>query len=119
MGIDQKFWRSIAGLNGFLAVVMGAIATHAIDGVQASAMAEKASIYQLIHAAVLLGVADKDDKILAISRWMFLLGIIFFCGSLYLRSLLGWDAATKVAPLGGVSFMLGWILIFLFPVKKK
>jgi uncharacterized membrane protein YgdD (TMEM256/DUF423 family) len=119
MRVDQKFWQSMAGLNGFLAVVMGAIAAHAIDGVQAAAMAEKASIYQLIHAVVLLGLADKDNKILVISRWMFLLGIIFFCGSLYLRSFLGWDAAIKVAPLGGVSFMLGWILIFLFPFKKK
>jgi len=115
----QKLWRAIAGLNGFLAVVMGAIAAHTIDGVQNAAMAEKASIYQLIHALVLLELADKNDKILAVARWMFLLGIFFFCGSLYVRCLVGWDAATMVAPLGGISFMLGWIVISLFRIKEK
>jgi uncharacterized membrane protein YgdD (TMEM256/DUF423 family) len=119
MKVDQKFWRSMAGLNGFLAMAMGAIAAHAIDGAQAVAMVDKASIYQLIHASVLLGLADRDNKILAIARWMFLLGILFFCGSLYLRSLFGWEAATKVAPAGGVSFMLGWILIALSRLKEK
>jgi uncharacterized membrane protein YgdD (TMEM256/DUF423 family) len=92
---------------------MGAIGAHAIADAQMAALAEKASIYQLIHAVLLLWLADRQGKGFRLARWIVLAGIILFCGSLYLKALTGWSEATRLAPLGGISFMAGWVLIAL------
>jgi uncharacterized membrane protein YgdD (TMEM256/DUF423 family) len=42
---------------------------------------------------------------------VFLAGIILFCGTLYLKALAILPVATKLAPLGGISFMVGRFLI--------
>jgi len=111
MQSNERCWRGIAGVNGFLAIVMGAVAAHAIADAPLAAIAEKASLYQLIHAVVLLWLADKSGKSFGLVRWLFLTAIILFCGTLYLKALTGWASATTLAPLGGISFMAGWIMI--------
>ena len=40
--------------------------------------------------------------------WLFIAGIIFFSGSLYLLSLSGIKILGAVAPIGGVCFLAGW-----------
>ena len=113
-----NFWIGVAGLNGFMAVAMGAVAAHAIADAAAASMANKASLYQLIHAVVLVAMASRSDKALCVASWVFLLGISLFCGSLYLRALMGWDAVTTVAPAGGVSLMIGWLLLSVAALRN-
>ena len=98
---------------------MGAVAAHAIADAHAAAMAEKASLYQLIHAVLLLWLADRQGKIFGLARWVFMAGIILFCGSLYLKAISGWAEATALAPLGGISLMAGWLLIVLASSKAE
>ena len=109
--LNEKCWRGIAGVNGFLAIVMGAIAAHAIADAHAAAMAERASLYQLIHAVLFLWLADRQGRIFGLARWVFMAGILLFCGSLYLKAMTGWAEATALAPLGGISLMTGWLMI--------
>ena len=113
MFFNIKGWQRIAGLNGFIAIAMGAVAAHAIADAHLSELAERASIYQLIHSVVLLWLADRHGKSIALARWVFLTGIILFCGSLYLKGMTGWPSATVLAPTGGISFMTGWLLVAL------
>jgi uncharacterized membrane protein YgdD (TMEM256/DUF423 family) len=47
---------------------------------------------------------------LALSGAAFLAGVALFCGSLYWLALTG-TSAGPVAPLGGMSFIAGWILL--------
>jgi uncharacterized membrane protein YgdD (TMEM256/DUF423 family) len=108
---DQTFWRGIAGFNGFLAVAMGAVAAHAIADPQLAALAEKASLYQLIHTLVILYLAERPGKVAYFARWLFLAAIFLFCGSLYLKALSGGAVSTALAPAGGISFMAGWLLL--------
>ena len=107
----EKLWLRIAGLNGFIAIVMGAIAAHGVSDVHAASMADKASLYQLIHSVVLLWLASVEGKCFMLARLLIISGIILFCGSIYLKALSGWENATAVAPLGGVSFMIAWLVI--------
>ena len=102
-------WRITAGLSGFSAIVMGAVAAHAVADTHLSALAKHASIYQLLHSLLLLWLAGQTGKTFSIARWLILSGIVFFCGSLYLKALTGLPAT--FAPMGGVSFMAGWLAV--------
>jgi uncharacterized membrane protein YgdD (TMEM256/DUF423 family) len=48
----------------------------------------------------------------------FLAGIVFFSGSLYLLALTGMKWLGAVTPLGGVSFLVGWVWLVLAPSAK-
>ena len=119
MQIDKKIWQCVAGFNGFVAIVMGAIAAHALADTHMAAMAEKASLYQLIHAVLLLWLADRKGQFFTFARYLFLAGIILFCGTLYIKALTGWALVNKLAPTGGMSFMAGWLMIVIGSYKDK
>lgn len=108
VSVTQK-WQAFAGLNGFMAIAMGAAGAHAASSPYAASLIDKASHYQLVHALLLLWLCERDGKWLAISRWLIATGIVLFCGSLYLKGLDWLPAATALAPLGGSSFMAAWI----------
>jgi uncharacterized membrane protein YgdD (TMEM256/DUF423 family) len=123
----EKTFGIIASIYGMLAVMLGAFGAHALksklDDYQ-HAIFEKAVSYQFYHVAALLAVAFLSSKIesktLLYSGWFFAAGILFFSGSLYLlatRSLLGMDALTPIlgpiTPLGGLCFIVGWVLLIL------
>jgi uncharacterized membrane protein YgdD (TMEM256/DUF423 family) len=82
-------------------------------GSSIATLVETASLYELIHAAVLLWLCDAPGRYARAARWLFLIGTLLFCGTLYLKALMGWEAVVRLAPIGGVSFMLGWLLIAL------
>lgn len=112
----MRAWVVVAGLNGLLAVGMGAYAAHGLAGdAYLQGLGERASQYQLLHALALLA-ADRlaaDGRRLAHgAAALFLAGIVLFAGSLYWRALSGAPLPLPmVTPTGGVSFMLGWLVL--------
>ena len=46
-----------------------------------------------------------------LAGWLFLTGILLFSGSLYLLTLAGLRWMGAITPLGGVAFILGWVLL--------
>jgi uncharacterized membrane protein YgdD (TMEM256/DUF423 family) len=67
-------------------------------------------------ALVLVGIiADRREKskLLATAAILFAGGIFLFSGSLYAMTLLSssWKWLGAITPLGGLSFILGWILL--------
>ena len=120
MQSDERMWGVVAGLSGFVAIVMGAVGAHAVADAHAAALVETASIYELVHAVVILRLCDARGRYLSWARWAFLIGTALFCGTIYLKASAEWDAAVRLAPLGGVSFMLGWLLIALeYGTRKR
>lgn len=111
-------WIILAGLNGMLAVGMGAYAAHGFAAdPYAQALAERASHYQLLHALALVA-ADRlaaDHRRLAHgAALLFLAGTVLFCGSLYLKAVTGGPLAVPlVTPAGGIAFMAGWLALAL------
>jgi uncharacterized membrane protein YgdD (TMEM256/DUF423 family) len=112
-------WVAIAAVLGFLAVALGAIAAHAISDPKAVVALEKAALYQLIHAVVLLFASQLNGRLIQLSRWVILIGVVLFCGSIELKYLLNVQDATVLAPSGGLCLMLGWIMLGMSGFWKK
>ena len=104
-------WGAIAALLGLTAVALGAVAAHAVADPQAAQALERASLYQLIHAVVLLYATGLSGKWALLARSMLLVGIVLFCGSIEVKYLLSLPQVVVVAPTGGVALMLGWLML--------
>ncbi|MFV1850731.1 MAG: DUF423 domain-containing protein [Thalassospira sp.] len=109
----------MAGLNGAMAVGLGAFAAHGMAGSDmdyARGLLEKGAHYQLVHAVALAAIAAlvhhvPDEKFLRLSAYAMLAGILFFCGSLYVIAFTGMSVFGAVAPIGGFAFIGGWLLL--------
>lgn len=106
--------RRIAAVLGLLAVALGAFGAHGLKELLAqhgtTAIWEKAVFYHFIHAVMLFVLAER--KVLPRLAWVcFLAGILIFSGSLYLLAVTGWGWLGAVTPLGGLSFLGGWLAL--------
>ncbi|OSQ38963.1 DUF423 domain-containing protein [Thalassospira mesophila] len=116
----------LAGISGMCAVALGAFATHGMAGEEMSyarELVEKGAHYQLIHAVVIVAVAAlalfrPSIRLLSLANAAFLLGTVLFCGSLYAIAFSGVKAFGMVAPLGGISFMAGWLMLAIAGFKS-
>jgi uncharacterized membrane protein YgdD (TMEM256/DUF423 family) len=101
----------IAAAAGLLAMALGAFGAHALKGLLGhngtAAIWEKAVFYHFIHAVMLFVLAERKP-FPAVAWWSFLIGIVFFSGSLYLLAVTNVLWLGAVTPIGGVSFLVGW-----------
>lgn len=116
----ERTFLILSGLNGFLAVALGAFGAHGLrswlaaadDGPRRLELWQTASSYHLTHALALglaayvatrsqLGVAN-------LSGYCFQAGIVLFSGSLYALTLTGVKQLGAITPLGGLCFLVGW-----------
>lgn len=108
-----------ASLSGFLAVALGAFGAHALKSVLSSDMFsvyQTAVEYHLIHSVLLFVVSVlmvTHGNLLWLKRSAIAIawGILLFSGSLYLLTLSGIKLLGMVTPLGGVSLLLGWLML--------
>lgn len=115
-------------IHGFLAVALGAFAAHALEDMlddYSAGIWDTAIQYQMFHAValVLVGVLMSkaifgEVKQLKIAMYCFNAGIIFFAGSLMALALTGIGVLGAITPIGGVLFLIGWIMIITTVVKK-
>ena len=109
----------LAAINGFLAVGLGAFAAHGLQSRLSPELIntfQTAVQYHMYHALALLGVGalllhQPGQVLLKYSAGLFMLGIILFCGSLYVLSLSGIRWLGIITPFGGVAFLVGWALL--------
>jgi uncharacterized membrane protein YgdD (TMEM256/DUF423 family) len=102
----------IAAVVGLLGVALGAFGAHGLKELLArnetAAIWEKAVFYHLIHAVMLFILGGRAP--LQTGPWFsFLGGIVFFSGSLYLLALTKILWLGAITPLGGLSFLAGWL----------
>ena len=68
--------------------------------------------YHLIHALGLLAVSWAASRWPSVwvgaAGWLFIAGIVFFSGSLYLLAITGTRWLGAITPIGGVCFLIGW-----------
>ena len=98
-----------------LAVALGAYAAHAAKGAahpEAARLLQTAVLYQLVHGIGLLvaGVLSRfgASRCLAAAAGLHALGIVLFCGSLWVLAFAG-QSLGPTAALGGLAFIAGWI----------
>jgi uncharacterized membrane protein YgdD (TMEM256/DUF423 family) len=108
-----------AAISGFVGVAMGAFGAHGLRGQRAPellAAFQTGVQYLLWHALALLLIAElwrryPDSSLLRWSAVAMAAGIVLFSGSLFLLVLTEQRWLGMVTPFGGVSFMLGWLLL--------
>ncbi len=126
--MDRKnLWLIIGAFNGAFAVLAGAYGAHIIDaGWPDSPLLitfQKAVRYQMYHAFALVIVAllarNIQLKMVDISGWLFLLGIVLFSGSLYIIVFTGMQWIEFLTPIGGFAFTFGWLGLMYVGFKSK
>ncbi|MBT7815157.1 MAG: DUF423 domain-containing protein [Polaribacter sp.] len=111
---------------GLSAVILGAFGAHALKEILTAEQLlsfETAVRYQMYHAIVLLfvnvfeGFSAKQKNVISI---LFIMGVLFFSGSIYLIQLTSITAKSIwfVTPLGGFFFIIGWVSMMVIFIKK-
>lgn len=108
---------TFAAVFGFYGVATGAIAAHTIPDAYAAARVSTATIYALIHAAVLIGWHSKGWQEIFVKS-LFVCGVVLFSGSLTLTYAAGMSSVTKLAPIGGTFLLLGWFCLILVSIHS-
>ena len=109
----------VAALSGFLAVALGAFGAHGLKSVLAPDMMtvyQTGVEYHLTHSILwvlvsALSVLDSSNPWLKRSGVALGVGILLFSGSLYLLTLTGMKSLGVITPFGGVSLLLGWLML--------
>lgn len=117
----ERTSRVAAGLLGATAVVLGALGAHGVEMTDTQqANWELAVQYQLLHAVALLALSamPTPGRLRRLTVAAFLLGVVLFCGALYLPPLVGETSLTKVAPWGGTLLIAGWVLVVLDALRR-
>jgi uncharacterized membrane protein YgdD (TMEM256/DUF423 family) len=122
----MKLFLILGAVNAMLAVMLGAFGAHALE----AKLTERNMLhvyqtgvqYQMYHALALLVVGVLLGKwpastLLNGAGWSFFIGIILFSGSLYALSNTGMKFFGPITPLGGLAFIVGWILLIVSVVK--
>ena len=127
-------WIAVGAVCGLLAVGFGAFGAHGLEDHFAKlsetdpALAVKrlgnwqtAAQYHLHHsiAIVLAGLLlqSRGSRLAGYSAACFTFGILIFSGCLYTLVLTEVKVLGAVVPLGGLSFMAGWILLAIAAIR--
>lgn len=120
----MKVFLLLGVINGFLAVALGAFGAHGLEGKVTDHMLsiwEKAVNYQMFHTMALLVTGVLAMKIQSASinwaGWLFFAGIVLFSGSLYFYSTTGIKSLAMITPFGGLTFLIGWVILGYTIVK--
>ena len=110
---------AFGAISGCLVVILGAFGAHGLKDVfneYGKSIYEKAVFYHMFHtmAILLVGLIEKIQPgiQLSVAGWVFILGIILFSGSLYILSVTGIKLLGMITPIGGVLFIIGWVILF-------
>jgi len=127
----NKIFLIIGTILAGLAVALGAFGAHGLKklvGPETISTYQTGVQYQMYHALalLLLGVLYErsQSSLINFAGFFFIAGVVLFSGSLYL--LVSLKAMNKLditgigimTPIGGLLFIVGWILLLISLVKK-
>ncbi|XP_058800274.1 transmembrane protein 256-like [Phymastichus coffea] len=106
----------LAAISGAAAVILGAYGSHKSysleeKGEERRRVFDTASRYHFIHTLALLGLPMCRKP--RIAGTFMISGIFLFCGTCYFYAFTGDKSFSKLTPLGGTCFILGWLGMFL------
>ncbi len=121
-------YTKIGALTAMLSVIFGAFGAHLLeDRLTADALEvyDTAVQYHMFHAIGILLIALLAERLPSqkLALWaarLHLIGIVLFSGSLYALALSGVKVLGAITPIGGVTFIAGWLCMALAarPAKK-
>ncbi|AOD15770.1 DUF423 domain-containing protein [Xanthomonas fragariae] len=100
-----------------VAVGLSAYASHGVSDALVQSRLQLASLYAFGHGAVLTVLATTETRALGrVGLSLLLLGTLLFAGSLVGGALPQWP--TSLAPIGGFSLMLGWVVLAIGALRR-
>ena len=133
----SRRWLAVGALVGAIGVTLGAFGAHVLpeylsnlgytddDLTRRVDIFDTAIHYQLIHALALvftgLALEHRTTAWWRFAAWAFLLGVILFCGSLKVLTVVGssWNWLGMVAPIGGVLMIVGWAALAVGALRRS
>jgi len=121
----ERLFFAAGALMGALGVAFGAFGAHGLRARVTPDLLriwETGAHYHLIHALALIAAAwaiQRFPGALSVAAgWCFLFGILIFSGSLYTLAFTGIRWLGAITPIGGVLFIVGWVLLALSALKR-
>lgn len=125
----MKIKVSVTLFLGMIAVILGALGSHALKEVLSHEQLESFTIgvrYQMTHVLLLMIVlltSYFEERIKQTSFWLTIVGIVLFSGSIYLlnlQQLLGVKLSFlgPVTPIGGLFLITNWGFLALKAFKR-
>ncbi len=106
------------GISGCFSVLFGAWLAHAGQTLAVNVQSSMATAlqYQLFHTlallvCVVLAKTKSPSKLLVSACIGFLIGILCFSGTIYIKSFFDIHLIGKLTPIGGISFALAWLML--------
>lgn len=126
LNLTAKLFLLLGSANAAIAVILGAFGAHALKARLDESLLKVYQTgveYHFYHALglILVGIIAINVPMniwLKSSGWMMFLGIILFCGSLYVLSVFNLRWLGMITPLGGVLFILAWSSLFISIFKQ-
>ena len=116
----MKNWIIIGASLAAVAVLFGAFGAHLLKSrlpTEDLTIFETGVRYQMYHALgiISLGILGfhYDENVIHLPAVLLTFGIIIFSGSLYLLVLTDIRLFGALTPIGGVSFIAGWIILIM------
>ncbi|WP_395375344.1 DUF423 domain-containing protein [Marinicella sp. W31] len=117
----KAFWFLLAALYGASGVLLAAAGRHVFDLQENASMSlfYHAVFFQIMHAILLMGLAHQIDR----SFWVraacmaFSMGVLLFCGGLYILLYWGKTGLSWITPVGGSFLILGWINLVIYGAR--
>jgi uncharacterized membrane protein YgdD (TMEM256/DUF423 family) len=122
----ERLWVGFGAIAGASMVAMAAYASHGLTGIPAPVLSGVQNAIQMqgFHALALVatGLWARRGGILShLAGLAFVLGIVFFCGTLYQPIAPAWAQTFHfgfLAPTGGMLLIGGWILLGLSALRR-
>jgi len=117
-----QFLMFFVGVSGCFSVLFGAWLAHGgqAQPVNVQATLNTALQYQLFHTLALLASlvwaisrssVEGASKILLSACIGFLVGILCFSGTIYIKTFFSFTSIGKLTPFGGISLAISWLLL--------
>jgi len=117
-----KYLMIFVGVSGCFSVLFGAWLAHGGQAlpVNVQSSLKTALQYQLFHTLALLAIliwvitslsVKAPSKILLAACIGFLIGILCFSGSIYIKTIFSFPLIGKLTPFGGISLAVAWLFL--------
>lgn len=115
----------LGAIFALLAVIIGAFGAHGLEKIISDdkmLMRFNTGVeYQFYHAFGIFIIAfllkEQSSLLLTSAGIAFIFGILLFSGSLYSYVLTGNKVFGMITPLGGLAFIIGWLLMLIYFFK--
>ncbi|MBL4659223.1 MAG: DUF423 domain-containing protein [Alcanivoracaceae bacterium] len=119
----QKIAFLIAAIYGMTAVMLAALGSHLFHIEKGSInylLFNNAVTYQLLHAILVLWLSTIKQTNFWIKSAIYslLLGILLFCGGLYILVIYGKTMLSWITPVGGSFLILAWLNLSISGFQK-